>query len=58
MPRDSSTPICQQNDVECYDRAEDQLMMNELKQSLETKTGENKRGKTSCNCLPSCTSIK
>lgn len=32
-------------------------MESELSQSLESGSGENKRGKTVCNCLPSCTSI-
>lgn len=58
MPREPDTKICGQKDISCYDSAEDLLMMAELTQSLETRTGENKRGKTLCNCLPSCTSIK
>ena len=58
MPRDTNTKICSQKDITCYDSAEDLLMMKELNQSLETRGGENKHGKTLCNCLPSCTSIK
>lgn len=59
MPRDKFTRICEQHEVNCYEAAEDKLMSAELAQSLETETiGENKRGKTTCNCLPSCTSIK
>jgi len=57
MPRNKSMPICEQKDVKCYDNAEDKLMASELSQSLESGSGENKRGKTNCNCLPSCTSI-
>lgn len=57
MPRTNSTRICGQNEVECYDLAENGLMLEELEQSLASGSGENKRGKTNCNCLPSCTSI-
>lgn len=57
MPRDNVTAICTQADIECYDQAEDDLMRSELSQSLISGSGENKRGKTVCNCLPSCTSI-
>jgi hypothetical protein len=58
MPRDKFTRICNQSEVNCYEAAEDGLMLTELSQSLESGAGENKRGKTVCNCLPSCTSIK
>lgn len=58
MPRDSITRICNQSEINCYESAEDKLMIKELSQSLESGSGENKRGKTQCNCLPSCTSIK
>lgn len=57
MPRDSVTPICSQEQVQCYNHAEDALMKEELLESLESGSGENKRGRTKCNCLPSCTSI-
>lgn len=57
MPRDSNTRICNQSEIECFESAEDKLMLKELQQSLESGSGENKRGKTECNCLPSCTSI-
>lgn len=57
MPRDKHTRICSQSEVSCYDSAEDGLMLEELNESLKSGSGENKRGKTDCNCLPSCTSI-
>lgn len=57
MPRSDGTRICSQTEVECYDAAEDELMLSDLKQSLSTGSGINKFGKTDCNCLPSCTSI-
>lgn len=57
MPRDNQTSICSQKQVQCYNKAEDDLMKAELTQSLKSGSGENKRGKTECNCLPSCTSI-
>lgn len=57
MPHDNDTRICGQSEVQCYDSAEDNLMLSELKQSLDSGSGVNKLGKTVCNCLPSCTSI-
>jgi acid-sensing ion channel, other len=57
MPRDNVTNICSQRDIKCYNQAEDNLMRTELRQSLESGSGENKFGKTECYCLPSCTSI-
>lgn len=57
MPRNSTTPICSQAKVACYDSAEDKLMLSDLRQSLSTGSGFSKFGKTDCNCLPSCTSI-
>lgn len=57
MPRNKTTKICSQAEVDCYDLAEDNLMLSDLKQSLSTGSGFNKFGRTDCNCLPSCTSI-
>lgn len=57
MPRDNDAKICGQSDVVCYDKAEDDLLADDLKKSLKTHSEENKRGTTDCNCLPSCTSI-
>lgn len=57
MPRGNDTRICGQHEVECYDQAENGLMLEELEQSLASGSGVNKLGKTNCNCLPSCTSI-
>lgn len=57
MPRDSETRICTQAEIGCYDAAEDGLMKSELTESLASGSAENKRGKTKCHCLPSCTSI-
>jgi hypothetical protein len=49
--------ICRQSDIECYDKAEDDLYKKELDESLKSNSAENKRGVTNCHCLPSCTSI-
>lgn len=57
MPRTNETKICSQKEVECYDQAENGLMLEELEQSLASGSGVNKLGITNCNCLPSCTSI-
>ena len=56
-PRDKYTRICNQDEIKCYDAAEDKLMIEELSESLSSGSGENRRGKTKCNCLPSCTSV-
>lgn len=54
---DKDTPICKQTDIKCYDEAENKLMLSDLKEGLETVNKDNLRGRTHCNCLPSCTSI-
>lgn len=56
MPRDQDTPVCGAMSIDCYNQAEDQLLLQEITQGLE-ETQQNIRGKTDCNCLPACTSI-
>ncbi|XP_037814491.1 pickpocket protein 28 [Lucilia sericata] len=56
MPRTEDTPVCGSGKINCMNEAEDQLSMREFEQGIAT-SGENYRGPTSCNCLPSCTSI-
>ncbi|EDW26343.1 GL26473 [Drosophila persimilis] len=56
MPRNVNMPVCGAANVKCYHKAEDELLLREFTQGL-VSSGENTRGETECNCLPSCTSI-
>jgi len=49
-------PVCGAGNLKCYNDAEDELLLKEFEQGMATE-GENIRGQTDCNCLPSCTSI-
>ena len=57
MPRDKNTPICGGNKIDCFSKAEDELLALDMSEGL-VDSGENRRGKTQCNCLPACTSIQ
>jgi acid-sensing ion channel, other len=46
MPRDNHTKICGQSQIDCYDAAEDGLMVQDLTESLSSGSGVNKRGET------------
>uniref|UniRef100_A0A034WQE2 Sodium channel protein Nach n=1 Tax=Bactrocera dorsalis TaxID=27457 RepID=A0A034WQE2_BACDO len=56
MPHTPDTPVCGASNVKCINEAEDQLLLKEFNQGAES-AGENVRGRTECDCLPSCTSI-
>ncbi|XP_064539836.1 pickpocket protein 28 [Drosophila montana] len=56
MPRNVNVPVCGAGNLKCYNDAEDELLLKEFEQGMATE-GENYRGQTDCNCLPSCTSI-
>ncbi|CAD6996199.1 unnamed protein product [Ceratitis capitata] len=56
MPRTLEMPICAENKIFCYDRAEDILLMREFRQGLK-EFPLNYLGTTECNCLPACTSL-
>lgn len=51
MPRDNETRICKFSDIPCYNIARKKFLLTEIKKT----SGENQ---ISCNCLPSCNSIK
>lgn len=57
MPRDKDTRICGQKDIQCYDKAEDSLLGEDMKSGVTSNKDKNTRNVTDCNCLPSCTSI-
>ncbi|XP_067632401.1 pickpocket protein 28 isoform X2 [Eurosta solidaginis] len=56
MPRTLDMPVCAENKIFCYDRAEDVLLLREFRQGLKG-SGINHFGSTECNCLPACTSL-
>ncbi|XP_036336958.1 pickpocket protein 28 [Rhagoletis pomonella] len=56
MPHTPDTPVCGAINVKCINEAEDELLLKEFNQGAETAE-ENVRGRTECDCLPSCTSI-
>lgn len=56
MPRTLDMPVCGEDKIYCYDRAEDDLLFKEFSEGLKT-TDFNYRGETECNCMPACTSL-
>ncbi|XP_060654838.1 pickpocket protein 28 [Drosophila nasuta] len=56
MPRNMNAPVCGAGRLQCYNDAEDELLLKEFQQGM-SQDGENTRAETDCNCLPSCTSI-
>lgn len=56
MPRTMDMPVCGEDKIYCYDRAEDDLLFKEFNEGLKT-TDFNYRGETECNCMPACTSL-
>ncbi|XP_017463143.1 PREDICTED: pickpocket protein 28-like [Rhagoletis zephyria] len=56
MPRTLDMPVCAENKIFCYDKAEDILLLREFRQGLK-ESHLNYLGATECNCLPACTSL-
>lgn len=50
---DRNTPVCGAAKLQCYNKAEDELLKSDFLEGL-TKPENAKKG---CNCLPACTSI-
>ncbi|XP_073819616.1 pickpocket protein 28-like [Musca autumnalis] len=46
MPRTRDMPVCRENDISCYDEAEEKLMLQQFTENIDN-----------CNCLPACTSL-
>lgn len=57
MPRDDNMTICSQKDIMCYDQAENDLLGDDMRSGVESSEEKYLKQITSCNCLPSCTSI-
>lgn len=56
MPRTIETPVCDEQKIQCYDLAEDDLLRHEFADGL-TDSELSESHKSRCNCLPSCTSL-
>lgn len=55
MPRDEHTPICGAAKIECYGKAKEILLRQQMIESLTNKPGDERV--LGCNCLPACTFI-
>ncbi|XP_075146228.1 ripped pocket [Haematobia irritans] len=56
MPHTPDMPVCTEDKIQCYDRAEDGLLFKEFSEGMKG-TNFNSRGETECNCMPACTSL-
>uniref|UniRef100_A0A182J6D0 Uncharacterized protein n=1 Tax=Anopheles atroparvus TaxID=41427 RepID=A0A182J6D0_ANOAO len=54
MPRDEQTKVCGAGMIQCYNEAEDELLLEDV-MYLVDKT---KDFRAKCNCLPACTSVQ
>nr|NP_001246909.1 ripped pocket, isoform B [Drosophila melanogaster]AFH06228.1 ripped pocket, isoform B [Drosophila melanogaster] len=59
MPRNVDMPVCGEDKIHCYDRAERELLVREFKRVKALNAGrENSRSvESACNCMPACTSL-
>ncbi|XP_017046078.1 pickpocket protein 28 isoform X2 [Drosophila ficusphila] len=59
MPRNMDMPVCGEDKIYCYDRAERQLLVREFKRVRALNAArEDARGvESACNCMPACTSL-
>ncbi|KAL9702139.1 hypothetical protein quinque_005657 [Culex quinquefasciatus] len=54
MPRDDQTEVCGASKIECYNEAEDELLSQEVKYSVDKSYDF----RAKCDCLPACTSVQ
>ncbi|XP_058837402.1 pickpocket protein 28-like [Topomyia yanbarensis] len=54
MPRDAQTKVCGASKIECYNEAEDELAGQEVRHSVDKKSTQ----RSTCDCLPACTSVQ
>lgn len=59
MPRSLDMPVCGEEKIYCYDRAERELLVREFRRvrSLNVAGETPKGAETACNCMPACTSL-
>ncbi|XP_058461711.1 pickpocket protein 28-like [Malaya genurostris] len=54
MPRDAQTKVCGASKIDCYNEAEDELAGQEVRHSVN----ETSAHRSTCDCLPGCTSVQ
>ncbi|KAH8397834.1 hypothetical protein KR222_003544 [Zaprionus bogoriensis] len=59
MPRSVDMPVCGEDKIHCYDRAERELLVREFQRvrSLNVAGEAPRGGESACNCMPACTSL-
>lgn len=59
MPRSLDMPVCGEEKIYCYDRAERELLVREFQRvrSLNVAGETPQGGESACNCMPACTSL-
>ncbi|KAI8046473.1 pickpocket protein 28 [Drosophila gunungcola] len=59
MPRNMDMPVCGEDKIHCYDRAERQLLVREFERvkALNAGNGDSRGVESACNCMPACTSL-
>ncbi|BFF90118.1 pickpocket protein 28 [Drosophila madeirensis] len=59
MPRNMDMPVCGEDKIYCYDRAERELLVREFHRVKALNAArEDPRGvESACNCMPACTSL-
>lgn len=59
MPRSLDMPVCGEDKIYCYDRAERELLVREFHRvrSLNVAGEVPKGAESACNCMPACTSL-
>ncbi|EDW34295.1 GL21653 [Drosophila persimilis] len=59
MPRNMDMPVCGEDKIYCYDRAERQLLVREFHRvkALNAERDAPRGVETACNCMPACTSL-
>ncbi|XP_055599041.1 pickpocket protein 28-like [Uranotaenia lowii] len=54
MPREPETAICGASKIQCYNEAEDELLSQDVKYSVDKSFDF----RAKCDCLPACTSVQ
>ncbi|XP_030376071.1 pickpocket protein 28 [Scaptodrosophila lebanonensis] len=59
MPRTLDMPVCGEDKIYCYDRAERKLLVREFHRlrDLNAADGVQRGEEMACNCMPACTSL-
>ncbi|XP_058117490.1 pickpocket protein 28-like [Anopheles ziemanni] len=54
MPRDDNTKVCGASQIQCYNEAEDDMLLEDVKYLVDKSFDF----RAKCNCLPACTSVQ